>query len=179
MIHALIVLLLAAGTPTPKAKSTPKPAAKTTRAKATPKATPVKPDEPVVSSGERALTKGEVTYKLGKEEVKLADVKGSIQASSGYQIATVAFTDGKKQRLQLDFMFVGTGPVDQLTSLYALDESGASSAYKKGVSTCTVTLDEATPTTIAGVASCPKGMLDLESKPAKPVIDVKFRAAAE
>jgi hypothetical protein len=149
-------------------------------AKSKPKATPVPSStDASVSSGERKLGAGTASFKLGTKEIQLDKVAGSIQTSSGFQIASVAFTDGDKRRLQLDFMFLVPGPVEQgyITNIYAV-EDGATSAFKKGVGSCTLTLAKATPTMVEGTASCPKGMLDLANKPAKPITDVKFHAEA-
>ena len=139
------------------------------------------PKEPAVTSGERTFTDGSATWKLGKREMKMSEVKGSIQSSSGFQIASVAFVNDKKERLQIDFMYLGTGPVEPqyITSIYAVDADGATTGYKKNVSTCQVVLEEATPTMVAGTASCPKGMLDQNAKPGKPITEVKFRAESK
>ena len=147
-----LVLLFAAKTHTP----TPAPAA----------------TGPAVTSGERKLTNGQASLKLGTKALKLSKVSGSIQTSSGMQIASLIFTDGKKGRLQIDFMYQQDGPVDPslLTNLYAEDGSSLS-AWKKGIGSCTVTLAKATPNSVEGTASCPKGMLDKTDKPARPITE--------
>ena len=187
---ALALLAAApAATPTPKAR----PAPATSPAKVAPKATP-KPkatatanavatpdDEPAVMDGERKLAKGVATYKLGDRAMELSEVRGAIQTSGGFKIASLQFVGAKTERLQIDVMFTAPGPVEQgyVTALYAIDEDGKVSAFKKGVGQCSVTLAKATAVAIEGTASCPKGMLDLQDRPAKPITEVKFSVEAD
>lgn len=186
-----------AATPKPTAKPASKPAAAKTpaKAKATPKAaktpavkvvaTPAPsptPDEPAVMDGERRLATGEATWKLGKEERRASAVQGTIQQSGGFKIAAIKFPTGKKEeRLKIEFMYEGPGPVNQgyLTTIFAVDENGRYHAFKKGVSDCNVNLAKATALEVQGTMSCPKGLLDEENKPAKPIVDVKFHAKAD
>lgn len=164
-----------------KPKATAKPAAKAT---ATPKKAAATPaptsSEPATASAERELGAGAATLLVGKNQLKLEEVGGSIQTSSGFQIAALKFTDGKS-RLQIDLMYTGTGVIEPgyLTNLFFVDAEGNYSAHKKGVSSCTVTLTMATPSSVEGIASCPKGMVDMKDKPAKALMDVKFKAEAK
>lgn len=177
---AFLVPAIAVAQAKPKAtpKATPKPAAAAKKA-ATPAPVPTS-SEPAVSSGERELGAGAASLLVGKNQMKLEQVGGSIQTSSGFQIAALKFTDGKN-RLQIELMYTGTGVVEPgyLTNLFYVDEEGNYSAHKKGVSTCTVTLTQASPSSVEGIASCPKGMMDMKDKPAKALMDVKFKAEAK
>lgn len=164
---------LAATAAKPKAKATATPKAAVT-AKAT-------PDEPAVTSGERPFSEGNVSFKLGKKDYSLKKVLGSIQTSSGMQIATVRF-EGEKgfPKLQLDFMYTGTGQVDPsyITNIFAIDDDNSVSGMKAHVTPCQITLEKATPNMVEGTASCPKGMFNMD-KPGKPVTDVKFYAESK
>lgn len=187
---AAVACLAAAPAATPKPAAKPaKPAVKT---KASPKAkpsakavaTPVPsptPDEPAVMDGERALATGEASWTLGKDAVKSSEVQGTIQTSGGFKIATITFPNGKKEKLQIGFMYEGPGPVDQgyLTSVFAVDGDGRYHAWKKGVGTCDVNLAKATALEVEGTMTCAKGLLDMENKPAKPIVGVKFKAKAD
>ena len=181
-----------AATPRPTAKPAAKPVTKpAVKPKASPKRTPVKvvatpvpsptSDEPAVMDGERALATGEASWKLGKDAVKASQVQGTIQTSGGFKIATITFPNGKKEKLQIGFMYEGPGPVDQgyLTSVFAVDHDGRYHAWKKGVGDCQVNLAKATAFEVEGTMSCAKGLLDMEDKPAKPIVDVKFKAKAD
>ena len=134
-----------------------------------------------VTSGERRLVEGSASFRLGKQALTLKDVGGSLQTSSGFQIASLVFTGEKKQRLQIDFMYLAPGPLDpsMLTGLYASDEDGRISAFKKGIASCSINLAKATPDEVEGTASCPKGMLDLQDKPAKPITAIEFHATTQ
>lgn len=180
LVSTLMALALLAGVSSTAAATAKKEKGKTKPAavKATPKPLPTDTG-PAVTSGERSVAKGTAAYKLGDKSVKLGKASGSLQTSSGFQIAALKFTDGK-QRLQLEFMYTGTGPVEDgyLTSFFAVDEKGTYHAWKKSVGTCQVTLEKATPTMVEGTASCPKGLLDEKDRPAKPVTEVKFQAHA-
>lgn len=159
----------------------PKPAATAKKKAPAAKPTPVPvSSEPAVSSGEREVGSGVASLLVGKNQMKLEQVGGSIQTSSGFQIAALKFTDGKS-RLQIELMYTGTGVVEPgyLTNLFFVDEAGNYSALKKGVSSCTVTLTQASPSSVEGIASCPKGMMDMKDKPAKALMDVKFKAEAK
>lgn len=183
-----------AAAPTPKPTATPKakPAAKATaKPKATPKATVKKiaatpvpsptPDVPAVMDGERKLGSGEASWTLGKAAMHVSEVEGAIQTTGEFKIAILTFPAGKKEKLQLEFMYTGPGPVNQgyLTKAFAVDEDGRYHAWKKGVGDCSVDLAKGTAFEVEGTMSCPKGLLDAEDKPAKPIVDVKFKAKAD
>lgn len=181
-------------TATPKAATKPatKPAAKPGATKAAPKKAPqVKvlpaasptPDVPAMMDGERVLATGEAKWKLGKDDLEADEVQGTIQTSGPFKIAKVVFPAGKREKLQIEFMYEGIGEVNEgyLTNLFAVDGGGRYHAWKKGVSACVVTLEKATAFEVAGTAHCPKGLLDTENppRPAKPITEVKFHAKAD
>lgn len=184
-------LAAAPATPVPTAK--PKPAAKATaKPKATPKpaatakvvATPVPsptPDVPSVMDGERKLGSGEASWTLGKDAKHVSEVEGVIQQTGEFKIAILTFPHGKKEKLQLEFMYTGPGPVNEgyITKAFAVDDDGRYHVWKKGVGDCQVELAKATAFEVEGTMSCPKGLLDMEDKPAKPIVDVKFKAKAD
>lgn len=182
-LAAAAVACLAAAKPAVKVKTKATPKPKTTpsvKVVATPVPSPT-PDEPAVMDGERALATGEASWKLGKDAVKASEVSGTIQTSGGFKIATITFPNGKTEKLQIGFMYTGPGPVDQgyLTSVFAVDGDGRYHAWKKGVGDCTVSLAKATAFEVEGTMTCAKGLLDMENKPAKPIVDVKFKAKAD
>ena len=175
LIVAALVLVPAASfaAAKPKAKATPKPAAT-----AKPSA---HDDTPAVASPERPFSEGAASFKLGQRDYSLSKVQGSIQTSSGFQIASVRFEGNKGfPKLQLDFMYTGTGTVDPsyITNFFAIDDDKTVTAMKAHVTNCEITLEKATPSMIEGTASCPKGMFNNE-KPGKPVTDVKFHAESK
>ncbi len=159
---------LAATKPKPKPAATAKPA-------------PKHDDGPSVSSAERPLADGAASFKFGKKDYELSKVGGSIQTSSGFQIASVKFEGTKGfPKLQLDFMYTGTGPIDAtyITNVFAIDEDKEVSAMKAHVSTCSIVLAKATANMVEGTATCPKGMFNAD-KPGRPITDVKFHAEAK
>lgn len=204
MTRSLLVIAAAALTlgaaPAAKPTATPKPGAakpaaakpaakrvapkakKAPQVKVLPVASPT-PDTPAVMDGERALASGEARWKLGKEEFEVDEVQGTIQTSGPFKIAKLVFPAGKKEKLQLEFMYEGAGDVDEgyLTNVFAVDDDGRYHAWKKGVSACTVKLAKATAFEVEGTAHCPKGLLDTENppRPAKPITDVKFHVKAD
>ena len=134
---------------------------------------------PSVASPERPLSDGAVSFKLGTKSLTLKTVGGSIQTSGPYQIASVKFSDGSSfPKLQLDFMYEGTGPVDQITNVFAIDDGKQVSSFRAKVSTCAITLAKATPSLVEGTATCPKGMFN-DEKPGKPITDISFRAESK
>lgn len=185
-IAAACLAAAPATTPKPKAKPAAKsrvaPKKKTPAVKvvATPMPSPT-PDEPAVMDGERQLATGEATWTLGKDAKRGTGVQGTIQTSNGFKIATITFPSGKKERLQIGFMYTGPGPVDPgyLTTVFAVDDQGRYHAWKKGVGDCNVNLAKATAFEVEGTMSCAKGLLDAENKPAKPIVGVKFKAKAD
>ncbi|HVO31113.1 MAG TPA: hypothetical protein VMV18_10265 [bacterium] len=171
---AVLATTLAASTATSLAASKARPKATATPAVADPNETPT------TTSGERPITTGTAKCKLGAKALEFKKAGGSFQSSGGFQIASLKFEGGKGERLQIDFMYQGTGTVttDYIQHLYAIDEDKAISAMKPHVSTCTVTLAKASPTMVEGTASCPKGMLN-EDKPGRPITDIEFHAEAQ
>jgi len=195
ILAATAALSVAAAPATPKPATTSKPAAKATaKPKTTPKPkatatakvvmTPVPsptPDLPAVMDGERKLGTGEASWTLGKDAKHVTGVEGAIQQTGEFKIAILTFPNGKKEKLQIEFMYTGPGPVNQgfLTKVFAVDEDGRYHAWKKGVGDCSVDLAKGTAFEVEGTMSCPKGLLDADDKPAKPILDVKFKAKAD
>ena len=179
-------------TPKPATTATPKPATKpatktapkkTPQVKMKPVVTPTPDPGPAVMDGERALAKGEAKWTLGKDARKADEVQGTIQTSGPFKIAKIVYPAGKREKLQLEFMYEGAGEVNEgyLTNVFAVDDSGRYHAWRKGVSACTVKLEKATAFEVQGTAHCPKGLLDTENppRPAKPITDVTFHAKAD
>ncbi len=170
--------------PSPRAGATvtPRPAATSAppRPNAPPRPPPT-PTEPAFATPERPLVSGAARGRLGKRPFRMRTVRGSIQTSGGFKIATLGFLGAGKERLQVNFMYATPGKVlpDLLLELYAVDRDGKLSAYRRGIGTCVVALELATETILEGTIDCPKGMLDAVDLPGKPITGVTFRAEAD
>lgn len=130
--------------------------------------------------GEHRVSKGEASWKLGRSAVRGAKAEGTIQTSNGFKIATLSFPAGRKEKLSVEFMFTGPGPVDPgyLTKVFAVDGAGRYHAWKKGVGECRLSLARASSLEIEGTLDCPRGLLDMEDRPAKPITEATFHVLA-